>query len=54
VVSNNGGEGVLTSVTTTIMIELKKDTLIKVRESTIFNGDRIKFSAYKTSMGLAV
>jgi hypothetical protein len=53
-VLNDNGEGALTSVTITIVVELKKDTLIKVRELAVFTGDRSKFSAYKTSVGLAV
>jgi hypothetical protein len=36
------------------MVELKKDTFIKVRESAVFTGDRIKFTIYKISVGLAV
>jgi hypothetical protein len=54
VVSDNGGEEILTLATITTVVEFKKDTLIKVRELTVFNGDRTKFSAYKISVGLAV
>jgi hypothetical protein len=52
VVSDNGGEGVLTPVI--IVVKVKKDTLIKIRDPTVFTEDRTKFSAYKTSVGLAV
>jgi hypothetical protein len=44
---------VLTPATITV-IELKKDTLIKVRESAVFTRDKSKFSAYKISVGLYV
>jgi hypothetical protein len=54
VTSNNKNKKVLTSATTTTVIELKKDTLIKIRESAIFTKDRTKFTAYKISVGLAV
>jgi hypothetical protein len=39
VTSDNGSEGVLISATIIIVIELKKDILIKVRESAVFIGD---------------
>jgi hypothetical protein len=52
--SDNRGEGALTLITNTTVIKFKKDTLIKVRESIIFTGDRSKFSTYKTSVGLYV
>jgi hypothetical protein len=45
---------VLTLITIITIIELKKDTLIKVKEPAIFTGDKVKFTAYKTSVGLAV
>jgi hypothetical protein len=51
-ISDNGGERVLISVIT--VIEIKKDTFIKIRDLTVFTGDRIKFSVYKTFVGLAV
>jgi hypothetical protein len=39
VISDNKGEKVLILAITTTVVELKKDTLIKVRESTVFTGD---------------
>jgi hypothetical protein len=54
VISNNKNKKILTPATTTTMIELKKDTLIKIREPAVFTRDRTKFTAYKTFMGLAV
>jgi hypothetical protein len=54
VVSDNGDEGALTLITTITVVKLKKDTLIKVRESAVFIGDRTKFTTYKTSVGLVV
>jgi hypothetical protein len=54
VTSDNGGEEVLTSAITTIIVELKKNIFIKIRESAMFTGDRIKFTAYKISVSLAV
>jgi hypothetical protein len=54
IISDNEGERALTSATTTTVVELKKDTLIKVRESAVFTRDRTKFTAYKISVGLAV
>jgi hypothetical protein len=44
----------LTPAITTTIVELKKNTLIKVRESAVFTEDRTKFTAYKTSISLAV
>jgi hypothetical protein len=52
VINNNRNKEVLTPVT--IIMEVKKDTLIKIRDLTVFTGDRIKFFVYKTSVGLAV
>jgi hypothetical protein len=55
VTSNNKKERkILTPTTTTTVVELKKDTFIKVKESAVFTENRTKFTAYKTSMGLAV
>jgi hypothetical protein len=45
---------VLTLTIIITMVELKKDTLIKVRELAVFTGDRTKFIVYKTSISLAV
>jgi hypothetical protein len=45
---------VLISVIIITIIELKKDTLIKIRKSAVFTGDRTKFIAYKIFVGLAV
>jgi hypothetical protein len=50
VISNTESEKVLISTIT--MIELKQDTLIKIRKLTIFSKNRSKFSAYKISVGL--
>jgi hypothetical protein len=36
------------------VIKIKKDTLIKIRDLTVFTGDKIKFSVYKTFVGLVV
>jgi hypothetical protein len=52
VISDNRDEETLTLVIT--VVKIKKDTLIKIKESTVFTGDRIKFSAYKTFVGLVV
>jgi hypothetical protein len=54
VTSDNKNERILTPATTTTMIELKKDTLIKIREPAIFTEDRIKFTIYKISISLTV
>jgi hypothetical protein len=54
VISDNKNERVLTPATITTVIELKKDTLIKIKELAVFTGDRIKFTVYKIFMGLAV
>jgi hypothetical protein len=54
VTSDNKSKGVLTPATTTTVVELKKDTFIKVRELAVFTGDRTKFTIYKISVGLAV
>jgi hypothetical protein len=54
VISDNEGKKALISAITTTVIKLKKDTLIKIKESTVFSGDRAKFSIYKTSVDLAV
>jgi hypothetical protein len=53
VISDNRGEGILTLITITV-IKLKKHNLIKIRESTVFTGNRSKFSVYKISVGLYV
>jgi hypothetical protein len=52
VISNNKDKGILTPVTT--IVKIKKNTLIKIRDLTIFTKDRTKFSAYKTFVSLAV
>jgi hypothetical protein len=52
VVSDNGGEGTLILIIIIIVVELKKDTFIKIRELTVFTGDRAKFTAYKMFVGL--
>jgi hypothetical protein len=52
IVSNNKDKRMLTPATT--VIKLKKDILIKVRELAIFTGNKTRFAAYKTSIGLAV
>jgi hypothetical protein len=52
VISDNKSERVLTLTTT--VVKVKKDILIKIRNLVIFIGNRIKFSTYKTSVGLAV
>jgi hypothetical protein len=52
-ISDNDGEGALTP-TTIIVVELKKNTLIKIRKLAVFTGDKIKFLIYKTSVGLTV
>jgi hypothetical protein len=44
----------LTPATIIIIVELKKDIFIKIRESAVFIEDRIKFTVYKISMDLAV
>jgi hypothetical protein len=36
------------------MVEVKKDTLIKIKDSTVFIEDRIKFFAYKMFVSLIV
>jgi hypothetical protein len=54
VTSSNKDKRMLISVTTITIIELKKNTLIKVRELAMFTGDQTKFIVYKISVGLAV
>jgi hypothetical protein len=54
VTSDNKDKRILISATTTTIVELKKDIFIKIRELAIFIEDRIKFTAYKTFIGLAV
>jgi hypothetical protein len=54
IINDNGGERALTSVTIIIVIEFKKDTLIKIKESAVFTGERTKFATYKTSINLTV
>jgi hypothetical protein len=44
----------LTPATIITVVKLKKDTLIKIRESAVFIGDWIKFIIYKIFVGLAV
>jgi hypothetical protein len=52
VVSDNEKEGVLTSAI--IVVKVKKDILIKIKDLTVFTRDKTKFSVYKTSVGLVV
>jgi hypothetical protein len=52
IISDNRGKKILTSAIT--IVEVKKDTFIKIKDPAVFTGDKIKFSAYKTSVGLAV
>jgi hypothetical protein len=54
ITSDNKDEKMLIPVTTITVIELKKDTFIKIKESAVFTEDRIKFTTYKTFVGLAV
>jgi hypothetical protein len=54
VINDNEDKRTLTSVTTIIVIKLKKDTLIKIKELAMFTGERTKFAIYKTFINLAV
>jgi hypothetical protein len=54
IINDNEDEGTLISATIITVVELKKDTLIKVRELAVFIKDRTKFIIYKISISLAV
>jgi hypothetical protein len=54
IINDNEDEGILISATIITVVELKKDTLIKVRELAVFIKDRTKFIIYKISISLAV
>jgi hypothetical protein len=54
ITSDNKNKKILIPTTITTIIKLKKDILIKVKESAVFIEDRTKFTTYKTSINLAV